>query len=114
MNRSPRLLNITQDQIRQVLNEHSDPRSSSRADYFDLDENRNFNRAWCRRLHASVKDPVGHFSRIDRTFAPLVHGLNGKFKPLVSKDVVRTTLLDFALRKAASHLHSGSFILALR
>lgn len=94
MDRSPRLENITQDQIRQVLEEHSDSRSSSRAEYFDLDENHNSNRAWCLRLHASVKDPVGHFSRIDTAFSPLLQGrfsMVGKRKPLVSKDVVRTT-----------------------
>lgn len=105
MNQSPRLENITQDQIRQVLEEHSDSRSSSWADNFDLDANHSFNRAWCLRLHASVEDPVGHFSRIDTAFAPLLRGrfsTVGKRKPFVSKDVVRTTLLDLAVRNAAN------------
>ena len=93
MDKSPRLEKITQEQIRQVLEEHSDSRSSSRADNFDLDANRSFNRAWCLHLHAAVKDPVGHFSRIDAAFAPLLHGhfsTVGKRRPFVSKEVVRT------------------------
>lgn len=98
-NMSPRLENITQDQIRQVLNQHPESDARSKAENFEYDENHNlkYNRNFGLRLYASVQDPVGHFSRIDRTFASVVIGrfnTVGKHedKSFASKDVVCITL----------------------
>ena len=102
MDSSSRLENITRDQIRQVLNDLPVSRDSrSMVDRFELDENHHLKRTLCLRLYASVQDPVGHFTRIDKAFAPLVIGrfnMVGKGEPFVSKDAVRTTLSDSLIK----------------
>lgn len=53
---------------------------------YDSHHNLKHNRKFCLGLQASVQDPAGHFSRIDKAFAPI---LMGYFRGKVSEDAVR-------------------------
>ncbi len=48
----------------------------SKAESFEYDANHTLkhNLNFCLRLHKSVQDPIGHFSRIDEAFAPVLVG----------------------------------------
>lgn len=82
---------FTIDRLRQVWRQGHRVRGSyirSQAESFLYNSHHNpkHNQNFCLRLHASVQDPTGHFSRIDDAFAPV---MVGHFNPTVSEDTVR-------------------------
>lgn len=91
MSLSPGHDTFTVDRLRQVWREGRHVPGSyirSRAENFEYDSNHNLkhNRKFCLSLQASVQEPAGHFSCIDKAFAPI---LKGDFRAKVSEDAVR-------------------------